>query len=97
MVELCFLESRYKVRALIDSGSEGSFLTERLFNRLKLPFSKTNAQISGLNNTISATASKQCSFALSSSCNPDVQIPITALVVPQLSGDLPSNSVPMSV
>ena len=62
MVELCYLDSRYRVRALIDSGSEGCFISERIFNKLKLPFSRTTAQISGLNNSISAISNKQCSF-----------------------------------
>lgn len=97
IIELCYLDSRYRVRALIDSGSEGCFISEKLFNKLKMPYSRTNAQISGLNNSISAISSKQCSFCLSSARDQDIQIPISALVVPHLSGNLPSNPVPKSV
>ena len=97
MVQLCYLGLRYDVRALIDSGSEGTFISERLFNRLKLPFSTTNAKISGLNNSISATSCKQCSLLLGSSNDLAVQIPTSALVVSQLSGNLPSNIIPKDV
>ncbi|XP_037823862.1 uncharacterized protein LOC119612203 [Lucilia sericata] len=97
MIEICYLDNRYPARALIDSGSEGSFISERLFNLLKLPSTRTNAQVSGLNNTISASVDKQCSFVISSILNPDIKLLVTALVVPQLSGSLPSKTFDRSL
>ncbi|XP_065356165.1 uncharacterized protein LOC135950558 [Calliphora vicina] len=97
MIDICYLDNRYQARALIDSGSKGSFISERLFNLLKLPSTRTNAQVSGLNNTISASVDKQCSFLISSNLNPDIQLLITALVVPHLSGRLPSKTFDRSL
>ena len=94
---ICYLGCRYDVRALIDSASEGTFITERLFNKLKLPFVTTYATISGLNNSISANSSKQCECVLSSSNNNSLQIPTSALVVRHLSGNLPSMIIPKEV
>ncbi|XP_046811894.1 uncharacterized protein LOC111689220, partial [Lucilia cuprina] len=95
-VNICHLGTKYQARALIDSGSEGTFISERLFNLLKLPSQSTSAQISGLNQSISATVQHQCSFVLGSNLDDNVSLPVTALVVPQLSSNLPSQSVPKS-
>ncbi|XP_070142289.1 uncharacterized protein [Drosophila kikkawai] len=38
MIDVCHLGKAYRGRALIDSGSEATFISERLFNRMKLPF-----------------------------------------------------------
>lgn len=95
-VQICYLDTRYEVRALIDSGSEGCFISERLFNRLKLPFSKTNVQISGLNNTVSAECHKQCTLVLSSTLDQQIQVSISAVIVSNLSGNLPSYPISKS-
>ncbi|XP_075150976.1 uncharacterized protein LOC142225089 [Haematobia irritans] len=80
----------YVARALIDSGSQGTFISERLFNTLRLPFQRTSATISGLNDSVSAAVHKECSFRLSSMVRDDFEISTSALVVPHLSGSLPS-------
>ncbi|XP_075151482.1 uncharacterized protein LOC142225579 [Haematobia irritans] len=82
----------YTARALVDSGSEGTFISQRLFNLLKLPFKHTNAKISGLNHTISASVQKECSFLLCSNTDDTIEIFASALVVPHLSGNLPSST-----
>ncbi|XP_075162489.1 uncharacterized protein LOC142235120 [Haematobia irritans] len=82
----------YTERALVDSGSEGTFISRRLFNLLKLPFKHTNAKISGLNHTISASVQKECSFLLCSNTDDTIEIFASALVVPHLSGNLPSST-----
>lgn len=93
MVNVCHSGLIYTARALLDSGSEGTFIAEKLFNRLRLPFKRTSAKVSGLNNSISADVQKQCSFVLGSTIDHTVEIPVTALVVPQLSGNLPSRVI----
>ncbi|XP_037826677.1 uncharacterized protein LOC119614634 [Lucilia sericata] len=95
-VNILHLGTKYQVRALIDSGSEGTFISERLLNTHKLPSHPTNAQISGLNNTISAKVQRQCSLVLGSNMDSDIAIPITALVVPHLSNNLPSQNYSFS-
>ncbi|XP_075163061.1 uncharacterized protein LOC142235687 [Haematobia irritans] len=83
----------YQARALIDSGSEGTFISDRLFNMLKLPFRKTAARISGLNNSISADVQKECDFRLRSNKDLNFEIGVTALVVPHLSNNLPASTI----
>ena len=68
-----------------------------VFKLLKLPSTSANAKISGLNNSVSANASKQYSILLGSSRDPDLQISTSALAVPQFSGNLPSTSLPKNV
>nr|CAA09069.1 polyprotein [Drosophila melanogaster] len=48
------LGTNFKARALIDSGSEATFITEPLFNLIRLPFQVVQAQVSGLNQTVAA-------------------------------------------
>ncbi|XP_070068132.1 uncharacterized protein [Drosophila takahashii] len=45
MINICHQGSNYQARALIDSGSEATFITERLFNLIKLPFQVIQAQL----------------------------------------------------
>ncbi|XP_073828828.1 uncharacterized protein [Musca autumnalis] len=71
MVQIVHKGVTYSVRGLFDSGSEGTFITERLFNKLKLPYKRTNAQISGLNNSNSASVLHPDDFK---SSVPDVEV-----------------------
>ncbi|XP_046807521.1 uncharacterized protein LOC124420038 [Lucilia cuprina] len=92
IVNISHMDVKFRARALIDSGSEGTLISERLFNRLKLPFRKTTATISGLNNTVSATVRKECCFGLSSPLYSGSQISAKALVVPHLAENIPSQT-----
>ncbi|XP_075163335.1 uncharacterized protein LOC142235969 [Haematobia irritans] len=83
----------YRARALLDTGSEGSFISEKLSNLLKLPVRRTSAMISGLNNSISASVQKECCFVLVSDTVADFEIAVSALVVPHLSNNLPSRTI----
>ncbi|XP_073811758.1 uncharacterized protein [Musca autumnalis] len=96
MVQIVHNGVTYSARALFDSGSEGTFITERLFNQIKLPFKRANAQISGLNNSNSASVRKQCTFILSSKIDRKFELTVSAFIIPKLSGNLPSHSLPTS-
>ncbi|XP_043062771.1 uncharacterized protein LOC122319505 [Drosophila yakuba] len=52
VINISHLGTNFKARALIDSGSEATFVTERLFNLIRLPFQVVQAQVSGLNQTV---------------------------------------------
>ncbi|XP_075155898.1 uncharacterized protein LOC142229241 [Haematobia irritans] len=88
MVKLCNSGLTYVARALVDSGSEGTFISEKLFNNLRPPYRRTSANIS-----ISASTQKECSFLLASNIDDHFQISVSALVVPHLSGELPSRTI----
>ncbi|XP_017490770.1 PREDICTED: uncharacterized protein LOC108378971 isoform X1 [Rhagoletis zephyria] len=82
--------TNYAARALIDSGSECSFITERLRRRINLPTKKMHAQVSGINNTVSAQVKEACSIQLRSPIDPFISIDAIVLVLPTLTGNLPT-------
>ncbi|XP_061402553.1 uncharacterized protein LOC133338395, partial [Musca vetustissima] len=59
----------FSARALIDSGSQATFISEKLQRQLNLPIKKVNARISGLNDALAGSAEKQCTFVLRSPHN----------------------------
>ncbi|XP_043861816.1 uncharacterized protein LOC122756427 [Drosophila santomea] len=94
IIDVCHLGTNYRARALIDSGSEATFISERLFNLIKLPFRNTQTQVSGLNHSVSAKSSKLCHFGIRSPTKPGLQLDTEAYVLPELSGKLPSYPIP---
>ncbi|XP_075157594.1 uncharacterized protein LOC142230857 [Haematobia irritans] len=54
---------------------------------------RMSAHISGLNNVVSASAQRECFLTLGSHVDDRFEISISALVVPQLSGSLPSRPI----
>ncbi|XP_075151122.1 uncharacterized protein LOC142225231 [Haematobia irritans] len=83
----------YTARALIDSGSQATIISEKLRNRIGLPANKINAFITGLNNSVSGSAQMQCKFTLGSPIDRTVQLEVSALVLPHLTGKIPSYTV----
>ncbi|XP_017482805.1 PREDICTED: uncharacterized protein LOC108371713, partial [Rhagoletis zephyria] len=79
-----------EIQTLIDSGSECSFITERLKRRINLPSKRLHAQVSGINNSISAQIKEACAIQLRSPTDPLISIDAIVLVLPKLTGDLPT-------
>jgi len=94
LIDICHLGSNFKARASIDSGSEATFISERLFKLIKLPHQVIRAQVSGLNQTVSAESKKLCQFTIRSPTRPGLQINTTAYLLPQLAGNLSSSQIP---
>ncbi|XP_058977743.1 uncharacterized protein LOC131802172 [Musca domestica] len=90
MVNIVHQGMTYPARALIDPASEASFISARLQQRLGISTTSTQATVSGVNQTVSTLSRKLCSFGISSSIDSSVLMKITALVVPTISGNLPS-------
>jgi len=86
IIDICHLGTNYRARALIDSGSEASFITERLFNLIKLPFRHIQAQVSGLNQTVSAQTTRLCHFSIPALNKSGLQLETAAYVLPELAG-----------
>ena len=83
-----------EARGLLDSGSSVSFVSERLAQHLRLPRSRQPAKISGVagllhHSSFPSTASLSVSSAYS--CTKD--IPVTAIVVPRITCDLPTRRI----
>ncbi|XP_041450162.1 uncharacterized protein LOC121404571 [Drosophila obscura] len=94
IVDICHAGTRYKARALIDSGFEATSITERIFKIIRLPFQAVQAQVSGLSQTVAAKDQKLCHFTIGSALRPGLQVETTAYVLPQLAGNFPSYPVP---
>ncbi|XP_036340744.1 uncharacterized protein LOC118750117 [Rhagoletis pomonella] len=82
----------FKLRALIDQGSQRSFISSKVQNRLKLPTTNSNFEISGMGGRVIQNSNKICSLTLISP-NADVRIEAHAIVLPQLTNMLPSYKV----
>ncbi|XP_039227061.1 uncharacterized protein LOC120320711 [Drosophila yakuba] len=93
LIEICQI-LKYSARELIDSGSEATFISERLFNLIKLPYESILAQVSGLNLTVAAQPRKRCQLSIGSPVKPHIQIKTSAYVLPQLAGSFPSFTLP---
>jgi len=94
IIDICYLGTSYRPRALIDSGSEATFITERLFNLIKLPFRHIQVQVSVLNQTVSAQATRLCHFSIRAPNNPGLQLETAAYVLSELAEKLPSYPIP---
>ncbi|XP_041452302.1 uncharacterized protein LOC121405528 [Drosophila obscura] len=94
MINICHLGTSFKARALIDSGSEATFISERLFRIIKLPFQPVQVQVTGLSQAISARPQKICHFQIGSPSKPRIHIETSAYVLPNVAGTLPSYPVP---
>ncbi|XP_041448470.1 uncharacterized protein LOC121404024 [Drosophila obscura] len=87
IVDICHAGTRYKARALIDSGSEATLITERMFKIIRPPFQAIQAQPSGLSQTVAAKAQKLCHFMIGSALRPGLQVETKSYVLPQLAAD----------
>ncbi|XP_073831560.1 uncharacterized protein [Musca autumnalis] len=90
MVDIVHLGVSYPARALIDPGSEASFITERLQKRLKLPTQSITVTVSGVNSSTYATSKKNCSLRIGSRFDSSLIVETCAFVLPKISGSLPS-------
>ncbi|XP_075157607.1 uncharacterized protein LOC142230871 [Haematobia irritans] len=80
----------FMARAVFDSGSEASFISEKIFNFLNLNANKISAHISGLNGSISARSQKICDICITSPINSEITINTSAIVLPHLTSSLPT-------
>ncbi|XP_075150680.1 uncharacterized protein LOC142224780 [Haematobia irritans] len=82
----------FAVRALLDAGSERSFISKRVQQRLAIPMETHNAQISGLGGTDVSSCKGKCILTVKAPKS-DFKIIIKALVVSSLAHLLPSRPI----
>ena len=82
----------FKARALIDSGSQATFISMRLQEKLRLPAVQMNARVSGLNSTSSGTVQGQCSFVLTSHLDDRISVKATGLALSKLTSKLTNST-----
>ncbi|XP_046808368.1 uncharacterized protein LOC124420202 [Lucilia cuprina] len=83
----------FPARALIDPASDFSFITDKLRKKLHLPTTPIVAEISGLNEIVSARSTKLCQVSLRSNTHNNFKLNIQAIVVKTLTKNLPTQSL----
>ena len=86
-----------KARALLDSASSTSFISERLTQTLQLPKSSQNVRISGIAGmSHHSPLHSIVSFDISPTSSPSEKIEVTAVVIPRVTSELPLKPVHLS-
>ena len=84
-----------QARALLDSASSTSFISERLAQRLHLPRSHETLQIAGIGGLTHQSQTRSiASFNITSVWSKSQNIPVEAVVLPRVTCDLPLHPVP---
>ncbi|ORU95138.1 MAG: hypothetical protein A6F71_10845 [Cycloclasticus sp. symbiont of Poecilosclerida sp. M] len=83
-----------EARAILDSGSSASFVSERLAQCLHLPRTNQNTRIMGVAGFVSNSARSIATFRVSSVHRPAKKFAVTAVVVSRVTSDLPLQPVP---
>ena len=87
--------STSRVRALLDSASSASFITERLTQRLRLPRRNYGIKVSGIGGSttqLTVRGTVQCSITRVGQQGKNLDI--EAMVLPKITSELPSHPVP---
>ena len=83
------------VRALLDSGSSASFISERMVQALRLGRTRTNVSVSGIGGMSPDMAVKAITdFQISSAIGVGNIMSLRALVVARVVHDLPTTAIP---
>ncbi|XP_075167809.1 uncharacterized protein LOC142239965 [Haematobia irritans] len=93
MVNIVHQGMTYPARALIDPASEASFITEKMQKLLRISITSATSAISGVNQSVSITSRGICPLSIGSPIDESVLVEATALVLPKISGNLPSFQV----
>lgn len=89
IIEIADAHSNYhRARALLDSGSQHCFITERLSKQLEIPIIQSAIRVSGVGQSVTSS-SEICKIALrSKTCDYDTQV--QCLILPCITSSLPS-------
>lgn len=82
-------------RALLDSGSQSTFITERIQNELNLAPQPTNVNVVGLSDTPLSIKTKRCALHFQSLADP-FNVSMTCLVIPKIADKLPKVTLNVS-
>lgn len=82
--------SSLNVKALVDQGSQVSFISEKLSKWLPIPKYKININVSGIGGNQHMTVKKYVQLALKSNYDKQFELPLTALVVPVVTSYVPN-------
>ncbi|UYV67771.1 hypothetical protein LAZ67_5001937 [Cordylochernes scorpioides] len=85
------------VRALLDQGSQSSFIQRDLLQHLSVPTCGVNVQVYGVNNIKGEHVKELAPFALESLTEPGWTLPMKALVVGRMTGLLPTKDLCLAI
>lgn len=80
----------FRARALIDYGSEATFISGNIRYRIVIPCCNIAAQVTGVNQTIAPTPSKVCDLATSSPINTKFKFVTQVFVLKTITCELPT-------
>lgn len=90
--------SSVEARCLLDSASSASFITERIAQVLRLPRSYQSVFVTGIEGSSDRITGRFVSQVTASPVSkPDRRFSITAVVVPRVTCDLPTEPIPFSL
>ncbi|XP_075161781.1 uncharacterized protein LOC142234502 [Haematobia irritans] len=93
------IESRgqlFDARAIIDSGSQSTFISEKLKNKLCLPTRRNLVHITGVSEMLAETSTKACLFNLHSRLDPSFHLEVWAPVLRTLPSNLPVQNLDLA-
>ncbi|XP_059217730.1 uncharacterized protein LOC131997951 [Stomoxys calcitrans] len=88
LVDIEHLGILFTIRVFIDQGSQESFISNRIINRLSIPTKKSFTRISGLGGAVLENSSKVCVITLKSRRS-DYRLQASAIVVSSLNQLMP--------
>lgn len=94
-VHIAHRGDRFSARAFLDQGSEKTFISRRLQQRLKLPTETKNFQIRGMGGNVVSNSNSLCNLTLVSEKH-NKCLCIEAIVVPKITRLLPNFSLTRS-
>ena len=87
--------SQIRARGLLDTGSSTSFVSQRLVQSLNLQRSSKNLEITGIAGiSHNSPLHSVSTFYISPTDSPNERMPVTAIVVPRVTCDLPVQPTP---
>ncbi|XP_065356502.1 uncharacterized protein LOC135950906 [Calliphora vicina] len=90
LVQIEHIGELFTVRALIDPGSQRTFISERIRSLLKLPYQKAQVEVVGIGGQVQS-ANKECNITLfAKRCN--LKFTLNAIVLPKLTKRIPAIS-----
>ena len=83
-----------QARALLDSASSTSFVSERLVQCIRLPRSRELTQVTGIGGLPCQSHTQSVvHFSISSPCSPGKSVEVDAVVLPQVTCELPTHPI----
>ncbi|XP_055905489.1 uncharacterized protein LOC129940981 [Eupeodes corollae] len=82
-----------QLRALVDPGSEASFITESAAQLLNMKKERSCANIIGVGETTTSTSKYKVTFTILSRVNANFSLQLNALVLPKLTALLPTQNI----